>query len=128
MTVFNIVGAGIFTAVLAMVMREFKKEYAVLIGCAGGILILLWSLAELSPVLDYIRTLASIPTVAPYFSVVMKALGIGFLTQTGADLCRDTGESSIASKVEFAGKVAILVICLPTLRSVVDLSLSVLGG
>ena len=59
--------------------------------------------------------------IAEYFNIILKVLGISFLVQIGADICRDLGEESIASKVEFAGKAVILVMVLPILKNIISM-------
>ena len=52
---------------------------------------------------------------------MLKALGICFITQLGADVCRDAGESSLASKIELGGRMSILALCIPMITKVAGL-------
>ena len=61
-----------------------------------------------------------------YLSVLIKAIGVCYLTQFSADSCRDAGESSLAGKVELAGKIAILISALPLLDSVISLAVNLI--
>ena len=56
-----------------------------------------------------------------YSSVILKSMGIGILAQTTADICRDSGVSTIAAKVEFAAKIIILLLCVPILETLMSL-------
>ena len=125
--ILQICGVALLVTILAFVFREIKKEYSVLLLVAGGIIITLWGIVQIRPVMDYIRELTDAGGVSEYFSVILKVLGISFVVQTGADICRDFGEASIASKIEFAGKAVILAAVLPVLRSVIDMGLGLLG-
>ena len=124
--ILRIIGVAIFIAVLALVFRELKKEYTPVILIAGGIFITIWSLAHIFPVINYLTELTGSSEIAEYFGIILKVLGISFIVQIGADICRDMGEESIASKVEFAGKAVILVVVLPVLKSVVGMSFDLL--
>ena len=124
--ILKILGIGLLVVILSIVFKELQKEYSVMIMIAGGIIITLWGLARIYPVVDYIRELTDSSNISEYFSVILKVLGISFLVQTGADICRDFGEASIASKIEFAGKAVILVIVLPVLKSVIGMGLELL--
>ena len=55
-----------------------------------------------------------------YFSVAIKAVGISYISSFIADSCRDCGQSSLASKAEFAGKCAIFLLSLPMLTTVLE--------
>lgn len=54
---------------------------------------------------------------APY---IMKSVCIGFFTQTAYDVCSDSGERGVASKVMTAGKLGILAVCLPLIKNIFD--------
>ena len=125
--ILQIIGIALLVVILSFIFRELKKEYAVMLLVAGGIIITLWGIMQIRPVMDYIRELTNGSDISEYFSVILKVLGISFVVQIGADICRDFGEASIASKIEFAGKAVILVVVLPVLRSVVSMGLELLG-
>jgi len=124
--ILKIIGAAVLVAVLAFIFKELKKEYASIILIAGGIFVTLWSLAQVFPVINYLRELTGSSEISEYFNIILKVLGISFLVQVGSDICRDLGEESIASKVEFAGKAVILVIVLPVLKSVIGMGFDLL--
>ena len=124
--ILKIIGAAVLVAVLAFIFKELKKEYAAVILIAGGILISVWSLAQILPVINYLRELTGSSGIAEYFNIILKVLAVSFLVQIGADICRDLGEESIASKVEFAGKAVILALALPVLRSVISMGFDLL--
>ena len=124
--ILKILGIGLFVVILSLIFKELKQEYSIMLMLAGGIIITLWGLAKIYPVVDYIRELTDSSNITEYFSVILKVLGISFIVQIGADICRDFGEASIASKIEFAGKAVILVVVLPVLKSVVGMGLELL--
>jgi len=124
--VLQIIGIAFLVAVFALVFRELKKEYVPIILVVGGILITLWGITRVFPVITYLRELTDNSEITEYFGVVLRVLGISFIVQIGADICRDLGEDSIASKVEFAGKAAILVVILPVLQSVIRMGFDLL--
>ena len=124
--ILKIIGGAVLAAALAFIFKELKKEYAAAILISGGIFITLWSLAQVLPVINYLRELTGSGDITEYFNIILKVLGISFLVQIGADICRDLGEESIASKVEFAGKAVILATVLPVLKSVIDMGFSLI--
>jgi stage III sporulation protein AD len=124
--ILKIIGVAIMIAVLAFVFKELKKEYAAMILIAGGIFITVWSLSYVFPVISYLHEITGSNEISEYFNIILKVLGISFIVQIGADICRDLGEASLASKVEFAGKAAILVMIMPILRSVLGMGFDLL--
>lgn len=56
-----------------------------------------------------------------YLKIILKSLGICFVTQLGCDCCRDSGENAMASQLELAGKAAILVTALPLFSAAAEM-------
>ena len=121
MNIVAICGIAVVGLVTVIILRSFRPEYAVIAGIITGILILLSAVTEFSDVIDYIRSVTEKTGFSLYSSVILKSLGIGILAQTTADICRDSGEGAIASKVEFAAKIMILILCIPILKTLLDL-------
>lgn len=120
--VFAIVGVGLVAAALAVVLRQTKPEYAMLVSLAAGIFIIYKIFGDLIPLVAEIDTiLASSGVPSEYGTILFKALGICLLTQIACDTCKDAGESAIASKIEMAGRIAILAVSLPLFTQVLSI-------
>ncbi|MEE1277947.1 MAG: SpoIIIAC/SpoIIIAD family protein, partial [Acutalibacteraceae bacterium] len=63
-----------------------------------------------------------------YMKTALKALGICYITQFAADVCRDFGQTALASKAELAGKCAIFLLSLPLVTSIVEIAVNMIGG
>lgn len=122
MEILQIVGLGIVAVVIIVVLRAQKPEMAVQVSIVTGVVIFLLLASKLSAVLDLLEGYADrvgINTV--YFTTVLKIVGIAYIAEFGAEVCRDAGESSIASKIELGGKVIIVVLAVPIVTSLLDL-------
>lgn len=121
MELFSLVGLGLVAGVLAVILRQLRPEFALLLSLGAGVLILGGILAGIQPVVEQIRAIFD-STALPgeYLQVLFKALGICFVTQMACDACRDAGEGAIGAKVELAGKVAVLVVGLPLFAQVLS--------
>lgn len=129
MNIIGIAGIAIIAAVIAAMMRRYHQEYAVIISIAAGIVILLEIFANLSPAVKQISILlSSAGLTADYALILFKTLGICFLAQFAADSCRDAGESALASKVELAGKISIVVLALPLFEKIAKTATGLIGG
>ena len=127
MEIFKILAICIITAVLAVVLKQQKGEYALMAALAGGTVVTLYILKGVLAQIEYINTkLLNNGINTEYFGVALKALGIGYVTGFIADICRDSGQASLASKAELAGKCAIFIISLPLIGAVLDTALSFL--
>jgi stage III sporulation protein AD len=117
----QVCGFGLLGVITVLVLKSFRPEYATVAGIAVGVLLLVGTLTPLAEVLERVTAIAEGTGFSVYSSVILKSVGIGILAQTTADVCRDSGVGTIASKVEFAAKILILIICLPILETLMSL-------
>ncbi|MDR3552710.1 MAG: SpoIIIAC/SpoIIIAD family protein [Clostridia bacterium] len=124
----NIAGIAVVAAAIAVLLRQYKQEYAMLVGLATGIVVFLFVLAKAQPAFDEISSLLSGAGISSeYAQILIKALGICFVTQLASDSCRDAGEAAIASKVELAGKFTVLLLALPLFEQIAKLAIGLIG-
>lgn len=116
MDIFKIVGLGLAAAVLAVFVKNWRTEIAIMISLAAAAIIFFAMVPYLKTVLENFKDISNqIGLDVKYITVVLKVIGIAYLTQFGAELCRDAGESAIASKIEFGGKVIIMTLSMPVM-------------
>ncbi|MCL2034106.1 MAG: stage III sporulation AC/AD family protein [Oscillospiraceae bacterium] len=126
--IFAVIGIGVVAAVIAAVLRQSKPDYALLVSFAAGIIILYRILIGVVPVVAEIEAIMQTTGInAEYAGIMFKALGICILTQIACDVCKDAGEASIATKLEIAGRVSILVVSLPLFTRVLSIVSSLMA-
>ncbi|MBT9172787.1 MAG: hypothetical protein DDT21_01173 [Syntrophomonadaceae bacterium] len=119
MEIARIVGFALVAAVLSVILRPDKPVFSMFLGVAAGTVIFLSLLDYLAAVLQLLTEMAlraDIPHI--YLSTLLKVLGVAYLAEFGARVCEDAGEGVIAAKVEFAGKLLILIMAVPLLEAV----------
>lgn len=129
MNLFAIIGVALIGAILTLLFRQYKPEYALLISLGCGILLfflILDSLATIFEELSAMMERLALPT--EYAAAMIKALGICYVVNLAADTCRDAGESALASKVELCGKVAVVLIALPLFEQLLSVALNLIAG
>lgn len=129
MDIITLSGTAIIAAALCVIVRQYKPEAALGISIACGLVFMGAVLAMLAPSISTINALAQRAQIdGEYVRVLFKALAVCYITQIASDGCRDAGESAIASKLELAGRAAVLVISLPVFTSLAELVTGLLGG
>ena len=122
------VGAVAFLALIAIVLvRQWKPEWGLLLRVAAAVVLLSMIVQSVSYVIEEIRGFCGQALPDGALSLLFKSLGIAFLSGTGASVCRDCGESGLATWVEMAGKVEILVLSLPLIQEVLTEAGELLG-
>ena len=126
MNLFSLLGFAVVAAALAVLLKQYKPEYALGVSLASGALIFALVILNMSPVFDSLKELAGRVADNRYVSVIIKSLGICYVTSLASDTCKDAGQTAIASKVELAGKVTILVLALPLFNNLVSIVLELI--
>ena len=126
MNIYQIIAVAVLGTVLAMTIRPFRPEMALVVGICTGVIVLFDALAELSGVMDALKGLADRYGIeSGYIGVLLKIIGIAYAAQFGAQVCADAGENAIAGKVELCGRILILAAAMPatimTLMNAVNL-------
>lgn len=129
MNIIGIAGLALVTAVIAVLLRRYNQEYAVVVSITAGVVILVQILANILPAIRQINDLLSAAQLSGEYALILfKTLGICFLAQFAADSCRDAGETALASKVELAGKLCIVLLALPLFEKIASTALALIGG
>ena len=112
-----------------LILRAYKPEWASLLRMAVTVVALGLTLTLAATVLSYVTELASATGAleGEGWPILLKALGVAFLTETAASVCRDSGETGLATWVETAGKLEILLLSFPLIRTVMDTVTDMLG-
>lgn len=123
----QLVGIAMVSTILCIVIKKDRPEMANFVALTAGIIILLSVVMKLSFIVDGIESLAdkvNIPSM--YISLIIKLIGICYIIEFAISLCNDCGEKSIASKLEFGGKIIIMTMSFPILLSIVDTIISLI--
>ena len=115
----KIIGAGLVICVIAVIMRQYKSEYAVITAIAAAAVIYGAVFGQFGQIIDFLSELSSrIENGGAYLSVLLKCFAAAVITEIGCDICRDSGETALAAKLQTAGKTAIVVMAIPLFREV----------
>ena len=105
--------AGIF---VGMFLKETKTQYSMYVSIAICVCLIGYSLTKLATLFGNIREIQEyIPINSEYITTLLKILGISYLGQFSASLCKDAGYSSIAGQIELFCKLSIMVVSMPIL-------------
>jgi stage III sporulation protein AD len=121
MEIVQIVGLGFLTTVLALVLKEQRPVFAFLLAVFTGIVIFLFLLGKLATVIRVLEDLAVQSNINMVFlKTILKIVGIAYIAEFGAQIVRDAGMESVASKIELSGKILIMVMAVPIITVIVD--------
>lgn len=121
MEIVQVVSLGLVVTVLALILKEQKPIFAFLLVTVTGIAIFLFLLGKISAVIRILEQLADRSQVNQVFFVtILKIIGVAYIAEFGAQIVRDAGQESIASKIELTGKILIMVMAIPIITVIID--------
>lgn len=129
MDIFKITAVGITGALLAVMIKPYKKELAMTVSMVTGLVIVSMVLPYLGTLFDTFGALADRTGIrSEYFMLIVKVTGIAYAAQFAGELCRDAGEGALALKIETAAKVCVMILTLPVLGEFLENVAGILGG
>lgn len=114
MNIVKIIGIGFITLIITIMLREYKREYAFFASLIGGILIILMSIESLSGIISFINDINK-SCDTKFISILLKITGISILTEYAVSICRDSGEASIANKIDLGSKIIVISLSIPVI-------------
>ncbi|MCF8009740.1 MAG: stage III sporulation protein AD [Clostridiales bacterium] len=121
MEIISIVGLAMVAAVMGVMLRQSKPEMAVILSIVVGIVIFTVILGKIGSVFDILRQLAAKAEISNiYLGTILKIVGIAYIADFGAQICRDAGEGAVATKIELAAKIIVLVLAVPIVVTVLQ--------
>ncbi|MHB0887041.1 MAG: stage III sporulation protein AD [Bacillota bacterium] len=127
MEIFQIVAIAIVGVLVIATVRQFRADVALPLTLVVALTIFALLLDRLGLVFATLRDLASRANLNfLYLDTVLKIIGIAYVAEFGAQVCRDAQESAVAAKVELAGKVLIMVLAVPIVVAILEVILQLL--
>lgn len=120
------VGAVMLAVVMMLMLR--RQELGILLGIAVCAMAAMAALDYLQPVKELLDSLRSLGDLdGGLISVLLKAVGIGFLTEVAALVCADSGNGSLGRALQFLGTAVILWMSIPLFSSLLELIQEILN-
>lgn len=122
MEIFKIIGVAFVTAITAILLKSTKPELSFAVTVTGVIVILVFVADMLQNTVNIISTIASLTGIENgMIKILLKIVGVGYLTEFSAGILNDFGSNAVADKVILGGKLTILILSLPIIESVLSL-------
>lgn len=118
----QVFGIAAVCLLLAVFLKSQNKMFALLVTLGGAVLIFVISSDAAFNVFDALSDIEdSAGYTGTYVTMMLKVLGISIVTQVVCDICRDNGESALASQTEIASKIMVLAMLLPLFQTVIQI-------
>lgn len=123
--IFKVITIGIIASLISLLLRENKKEYAVVIQIAAIVIvgsIVIGSVSDkIEALMSYINSLSEVHSI---IKIMLKAALICIMTHFVNDICRESGNAAIADAVEFGGRSITLILAFPLIEELLKAAVS----
>ena len=125
--VIKIIGIGLLALILIVVIKQYRSEFAIYISIIAGIIIFFFAMDKLTNIINLLKDICNQAGVNnKYLGILIKMTGIAFLAEYAISICKDAGESSLASKVELGSKAIIISMSIPIIHNLLEIILNLM--
>ena len=127
MDIIKIIGVGLIALIIIIIVKQYKPEFTIYVSLIAGAMILMLVMDKISAIINLLSNLSSKTAINNEFLVLLiKITGIAFLTEFAVSICKDSGESAIANKMDIGGKVIIISMSIPIIASLLETVVKIL--
>ena len=127
MDILKIISFILISLFLYLLFKDKRSDLAVLILLVSGVMVFIYSIGQINEIINFLKNIAEKAEIdGLYLGVILKIIGIAYISSFCSEICKDSGASSLASKVELSGKLGILILAIPILMAVLNSILEIL--
>ena len=125
--VIKIIGIGLLALILIIVIKQYRPEFAIYISIIAGIFIFFFAMDKLTNIINLLKDICNQAGVNnKYLGILIKMTGIAFLAEFAISICKDAGESALASKVELGSKAIVISMSIPIIQNLLEIILKLM--
>lgn len=127
MDIIKIIGVGLIALIIIIILKQYRPEFVIYVSIIAGVIILILIMDKVSAIIDLLTSLSNKTVINNEFLVLLiKITGIAFLTEFSISICKDSGETAIANKIDIGGKVLIISMSIPIIASLLETIIKIL--
>ena len=127
MEIIKIIGIALISLIIIILLKQYRPEFAIYVSILTGVLILMLVMDKLTGIINLLQSLANKTSInSTFITLLIKITGIAFLSEFAISICKDSGESAIAGKIELGSKIIIIAMSIPIISSLLEIVLKIL--
>jgi len=124
----QVIGLAIVVTVIGTVLRQIKPEMAIQLSIIAGVAIFLLIMDKVRIIIDLMQKLADQANISSYYLfIILKVVGVAYLAEFGCQICKDAGENALATKVEIAAKIFVIILAIPIIVAIMESMMKLLA-
>lgn len=127
MDILRIVGIGIISLIIIIIIKQYKPEFTLYVSIIAGIIMFFIVADKFSGIINLLTNISNKASFnSEFLKILIKITGIAILSEFAISICKDSGEAAIASKIDLAGKIIIISISIPIISSLLETVIKIL--
>lgn len=127
MEIIKITSIALIALIIIILLKQYRPEFAIYISILTGILIIFLVMDKFTGIIELIRSISNKSNINNQFiEILLKITGIALLSEFAVSICKDSGETAIASKIEIGTKVIVISMSIPIISSLLEIILKIL--
>ena len=129
MSSLTVCAAGIIASILAIVIKKNNAEYSFILTISASAIIITYLAGALIEDIGGVKHIFAMSDMSiSYLTLLLKCVGICFLTEFTCDTCKDAGQAALSDIVLFSGRIFVLVSALPLFTELLNMVTELSGG
>src|SRR5574344_451196 len=121
MEIIKSIGVALISVIIVIILKQSRPEFAIYASIIAGVIIVTMLITKMTVIISLIQSIATKSNINIQFvQILLKITGIAILTEFAISVCKDAGESAIASKVDIGGKVLIISMSIPIMNALLE--------
>lgn len=129
MNILAVCGAAVLTSILAVLLKRQGAEYSFILVICAVTLIVTYIMSSVVFSIDAVKDIFQKSNFnSKYIEIILKCIGICFLTEFSCDCCKDASQNALSGVVLMSGRICVLITSLPLFLEFLEMALSLSGG
>ncbi len=121
MSIIKLSVIAVLGVVLALHVKSQKAEYSIFVSLGICMFVLAFALERLSYIVEMIHQLTEMISLdTTYILLILKLIGISYISEFASALCKEAGYGAISSQIELAGKLTMVFMSIPIVFTVLE--------
>ena len=113
---------AVIAVIIGLILIKNNKDLSIVLMIAACAIIAIAAIQYLHPIIAFFRNLKAIGQMdSELFDVLLKAVGIGILSEIAGTICVDAGNTAIAKTLQFLATAVIIWISLPLFNGLLEM-------
>lgn len=122
------IGICLVCSVLSLSLKDREKGISILLVIGACTAVSAITVSYLEPLISFFRRLESVGSLhSEHLTVLIKIVGIGWVTDVASQFCNDSGNSGVGKVLRFLGTVVMVWSSIPVFDSLLELVCIILG-